>query len=259
MRCVHDLRICSARCPIPNGGWGGALQAPSCQCSFMCPNITRSPPYTRCPAMWTGTNKLDFDIYLPLIDEFVKVEVHFCCRVRQAPCFRYVTIPVQVSCETAITCIRVAKERLLDHAKPQEPLEPRALRQQLLEGVLDKFMCDNPCQMGLPPQAGAYEWVFSFPACLYWEKSNQEQWCLTSCGDRYCVHALAVRNAGFWGYDKDGNPIYTAAVAEHVTSEFEYTPQGCAPDNRCTSDGCLEYFKPSCEKYGGKVLWRLER
>lgn len=213
--------------------------------------------------MWSGTSKTDkpIRVYLPLIGEEVEVEVHFCCRVRRAPCFRYVTIPVQVSCETAITCIRVSKEKLLDHAKWGEPLEPRALRQQLMEGILEYFVCENPCLMGLPPTEGwgKYEWVFSFPACLFWDKTNLEQWCLTSCGDRYCVHAFAVGNMGQWGNDKYGNPIYTAGVAEHVTDQFEYTPRGCAPDAKCTSDGCLESFKPNCDKYGGKVFWRLER
>lgn len=121
------------------------------------------------------------------------------------------------------------------------------------------FMCENPCMMGVPPGAGAYEWVFSFPACLYWDKtnSNDTHWCLTSCGDRYCVHAVAVVNGGEWGRDKDGNMIFIANVVEHVTGQFEYTPRGCAQENRCTSDGCLENFKPNCSGQSGKVNWDL--
>jgi hypothetical protein len=126
-----------------------------------------------------------------------------------------------------------------------------------MEGILAFFMCENPCKMGLPQTAGAYEWVFSFPACLFWDKTNLEQWCLTSCGDRYCVHAFAVGKGSYMGQDQHDNPIYQAIVGEHVTDQFEYTPRGCAPDSRCTSDGCLENFKPDCEKYGGKVVWRL--
>jgi hypothetical protein len=239
---------------------GGGAPAPSCMCTYnKCPDIERNPPYTRCPEPWAGASKVDFTIYLPLIDEFVDVEVHYCCRVRRAPCYQYVKALVQVSCETAITCIRVSKKNLLNYARPGEPLEPRELRQQLMERILQFFMCENPCRMGVPPIVGigAYEWVFSFPACLYWDKTNDKHWCLTSCGDRYCIHAVAVRNAGYWGTDEDGNPVYKAAVVEHLTDQFDYTPRGCAVD-RCTSDGCLESFKPDCSSFSGKVLWDLK-
>jgi len=234
------------------------LAQPSCQCTFRCPDLRTSPPYTECAEPWTGSSKVDLEVELPSIGKAIDVEVYYCCRVRPKECRLYVD-PAELTarCETAVTCLRVAKQHLLDHAEPGRPLTPE-LRKELLRGVLSTMVCSNPCGMGLPKVEWTparnrwvvtekpYEWVFSMPACWNWEKTTNEYWCLTSCGNSYCVYALKVSAR------KDGVPVDAPIVPvfeEVRVHAFKLQGGRCGGggvNESCTIDRCDVEFNPAC-------------
>lgn len=145
----------------------------------------------------------------------------------------------------------------LDHAEPGRPLTPE-LRKELIRGVLSTMVCSNPCGMGLPKvewkpahnrwevTEKPYEWVFSMPACWNWEKTTNEYWCLTSCGNSYCVYVLKV------SAKKDGVEVVAPIVPvfeEVRVHTFKLQGGRCGGggvNESCTMDRSDEEFNPAC-------------
>jgi hypothetical protein len=218
-------------------------KAQGCNCQANCPLIPNPPniAYTNCYSAFTQVRTILVTVPLPTIPTTVDVEVTMCCRIRYgANCQPYVTAPIGASCETAITCIRVSKAGLLNYAPVGGPLIS-TLRGDLLKGVLKGVICANPCEHGLPGVGeNPYEWVFSIPQCLVCNKTNNEYWCLTPCGPKYCVYAFKMARSA------SNQP----RVIEYVKTTFQYNngPCGTEQDN-CTNEGCFPEFDPECDNW----------
>lgn len=212
-----------------------------CECNESCP----PPGYTDCQEGWLATHNEVYNIYIQKLDRNCFIEVQFCCRNRPnaSQCRHFVPLPVTAACETAITCIKIPKECVVDVAPVGTPIVDDEVRQQIYQGILNRLICDNKCQHGLPlPAQPEYEWVFSMPACLRYLKTGGQNtaFCLTACGTRYCVYAFKVKPSL--------NPSFAITCTFHTAVEWSsQNPPWCdSYNNQCVFENCDEQYKPNC-------------
>ena len=216
-----------------------AMAQDPCQCDEPCTtkyNYTNSTSNFLYNRVITGET-----VYIPTLGKDVSVEVQVCCRIRVAAySTKYVSPTISASCETAIRCIRVAKDELLDQAEPGYPVNSALIRKELIQAVLALVMCKNRCEHDLPG-VGAYpiEWVFSIPKCLDWTKTSTSSlfWCLKACEDShtYCVYAYKMMK-GAGGLPK---PIERVVTTWTQPNESTTCPSG----ETCVTQPCDTDFR----------------
>jgi hypothetical protein len=222
----------------------GAGQEP-CQCDEPCPT---EYSYTNSTSNFQNTYYISGQsVYIPLLSKNVNVEIEICCRIRGANASTpFVTTPISASCETAIRCIRIAKDELVNYAQPGNPPSSADLRRELIQAVLALVMCENRCGHGLPaPGQAPIEWVFSIPKCLDWTKTSTSSnyWCLKNCTDRhtYCVYAYKMTTG------TGGLPKPVERVVSNWTEPNESAQCGLGGAT-CMTEPCYTSF-PDCASW----------
>lgn len=224
-----------------------AMRAQPCQCDEGCPPL----PFTNCSSAWNAPQTISLAIYIDKLARSCLVEVEYCCRIRtaQGQCSSFVVGPIGASCETAITCVRIPKECVIEVAPAGTPIVDSEVRHQIYSAILDQLICGNVCQNGLPnPPEQPYEWVFSLPSCLRYLKTGGQNtaFCLASCGSRVCVYAFRVITSS--------NPNYSVRCLERVSTTWSSAvPSYCDTfNNGCVYDDCDPDFTPQC------TTWEFE-
>lgn len=217
----------------------------ACICNETCP----PPPYTKCSEGWSSNNRITIPVYIQKLDRACYIEIQYCCRVRPIVyphCVPFVPAPLTASCETAITCIKIPKECVVEVAANPGPVTDAVVRKQIYQGILDYFICNNICGHQLPyPGQQPYEWVFSMPTCMRYLKTGNPMapYCLTSCGTKYCVYAFKVMESPTQGK--------TVRCLNTTITQWSSTIPGVCDvfANGCVEDACDETYRPNCPSW----------